>query len=175
MPTSIKKTIVVIRAARPPTPRVKKDATRDAPEDPRLAIARDTIKARKVRPQAVISVINARAVDVKEQLTYLSDVKPEHPSRSVKGCSRNYFRVCWKRISKAVPQWRDEFPTGHWQQQDRRCILIGPSNILLYCRVKNRVLEKRQKIRRRQNANQSRLQKLVKRLYVPVTSIEETQ
>jgi hypothetical protein len=49
---SIKKMMDVISPAVIPTARRNKEAAREAPEDPRLTMPRETINARKVRPQA---------------------------------------------------------------------------------------------------------------------------
>jgi hypothetical protein len=51
---SIKNMIEVISPARIEIPRVHREATLEAPEDPRLTIPRETINARKVRPQAMV-------------------------------------------------------------------------------------------------------------------------
>jgi hypothetical protein len=51
---SIKKLIEVISPAKIPTTRVNREATREEFEYPRLTIPRETINARKVRPQAMI-------------------------------------------------------------------------------------------------------------------------
>jgi hypothetical protein len=53
-PMSIKNMMEVISPARIEIPRVHKEATLETPEDPRLTIPRDTINARKVRPQAKV-------------------------------------------------------------------------------------------------------------------------
>jgi hypothetical protein len=54
-PISIKKIMEVTSPARIPTQRVNKEATLEAPADPRLIIPRETINARKVRPQAKVA------------------------------------------------------------------------------------------------------------------------
>lgn len=63
--------MVVINAASAANPKVNSDAMRDAPEAPRLAIAREIIKARKVRPQAVIVTMNLGRPVRRKHLTYL--------------------------------------------------------------------------------------------------------
>lgn len=50
---SMKKIIVVIRAARSPAPRVIKENSLDAPEGPRRIIPNDARRAKKARPHAI--------------------------------------------------------------------------------------------------------------------------